>query len=185
MELAFCKGINYKDESVRSAAALAAKSHPGSYNFDQVLDIWAYVKANIDYISDPNTPQLENLPYAAGTTLKNKAGDCDDQAVLLAAMVEAIGGTARVKVNFDCGHAYTEVYIGNTRDSITYVRQYIWDRYPYAYVRTWGDEDGSYWVILDPAGAYNPGDLHPDCVYDYDSSWDIVGTSYPMYSCVN
>ena len=47
----------------------------------------------------------------ANVTLKVGAGDCEDQAILLSSMIEAVGGTTRVYLTDN--HAFAAVYIGN------------------------------------------------------------------------
>lgn len=184
MEKAYCRNINPRNDVVRSAAASAILNHPGPFDIDQVLDLYEFVWDEINYISDPSRPELEVLPYPSEKTLTDKSGDCDDQAVLLASLIESIGGSTRVAVNFDCQHAWTEVYLGSLRSYALDTVEYISDQYGGESIKFWEDEYGDYWLILDPTGATIPGELYPDCVISYDGAWSQVGETYYMYSCV-
>ena len=56
----------------------------------QALQQW--VQANIEYRRDPVDAELIQTPQV---TLQLKAGDCDDQAVLMAALLQATGHPAQ------------------------------------------------------------------------------------------
>lgn len=59
---------------------------------DQVRKLQAWVHANIAYVNDPVTVELVQTPQY---TMQQKAGDCDDQSVLLASLLDATGHPAR------------------------------------------------------------------------------------------
>jgi transglutaminase-like putative cysteine protease len=59
---------------------------------DQVRRLQHWVQTNIAYVHDPVTVELVQTPQY---TLQQKAGDCDDQSVLLASMLDATGHPAR------------------------------------------------------------------------------------------
>jgi transglutaminase-like putative cysteine protease len=77
--------------------------------------LWQWVKANIKYIPDPyGTEQL----HWAATVLSQRYGDCDDQTILMAAMLLAVGIPTRimaVALNqagvFE--HVFAQAYLGN------------------------------------------------------------------------
>ncbi|MFH1248921.1 MAG: transglutaminase-like domain-containing protein [archaeon] len=108
----YCSKIDPYNLEVRKATSEAVKAHPGSFGIDQLLDIYDWVKANINYLNVPVTMPI--TPYSTTETLATKSGDCKNQAVLIASMVEAIGGEARVVVQPSCEHAYTIVKFINT-----------------------------------------------------------------------
>lgn len=70
-----------------------ARSYPGNYNIYQVCAIFDSVKDKTKYASDPRG---RDLWATVNTNLKKGAGDCDDKAVLLSSMLEAVRGTTRV-----------------------------------------------------------------------------------------
>lgn len=55
---------------------------------DQVRRLQQWVQTNIRYIYDPPDVELVQTPQY---TLQQRAGDCDDQSVLLASMLQATG----------------------------------------------------------------------------------------------
>lgn len=59
---------------------------------DQVRRLQSFVQDSIRYIYDPPDVELVQTPQY---TLQQRAGDCDDQATLLAAMLTALGHPAQ------------------------------------------------------------------------------------------
>lgn len=74
----------------------------------------AYVRDSIRYQLDPVDVELLQTP---DKTIERGAGDCDDQAILLAALLESLGIPSRfVAIGFAPGvfeHVYTEAKIGS------------------------------------------------------------------------
>lgn len=64
------------------------------------------VKEEIEYVSDPRG---NDIWEPANVTLRIGAGDCEDQAILLSSMLEAVGGTTRVYLTDN--HAFAAVYL--------------------------------------------------------------------------
>jgi hypothetical protein len=159
---AFCDKINPYDLKVREASAEAIRGDSGSYNIDQLLDVYDWVKENIQYQSVP----LAGIPYPPSDTLATKSGDCKNQAVLIASMIEAIGGNARVIVDPLCVHAYTIVYFANTSQDMQHYLDTISSHYHKPLNFQWEVFDGGNWMIFDPAGGNYPGDTLPECSGD-------------------
>lgn len=114
----YCSKIDPYNLDVRKAAAEAVRAHPGAYSFDQALDIYDWVKLNIIYL---NVPETISPPYSPSETLTTKAGDCKNQAVLLASMIESIGGKVMLVSHRSCQHAYVIVHITDEEDVQSYV----------------------------------------------------------------
>jgi hypothetical protein len=100
------------------AIGLAGK-YSGDYTIEQVCAIYSDLKDDWHYVPDPRG--MDYFSYAnASLKVGEKsncigAGDCDDFAILMAALVESIRGTTRIilaRNNTTGGHAFTEVYIG-------------------------------------------------------------------------
>ena len=180
----YCDKINPYDLNVRKVASDAIRNHPGAYSIDgidQLLDIYDWVKSNINYQS---VPLNQYVPYPPAETLAIKSGDCKNQAVLIASMIESIGGTAKVIENPGCAHSYAIVYFTKPGSDMTSYVQTISNHYGgvYVYVRWYIDNQGI-WVIVDPAGGRYPGDTLPECwnsnsVYTVTSCLDCVN-QYP------
>ncbi|RXA16935.1 transglutaminase family protein [Methanosarcina sp. MSH10X1] len=141
------------EPDVRSKAAEVARSYPGAYNMYQVCALFDMVKEKIEYISDPRG---NDIWEPANVTLRIGAGDCEDQAILLSSLLEAVGGTTRVYLTNS--HAFAAVYIGNgtaaTDASVKGVRAYYGD----VDVNYLTDEYGS-WLMLDPTSSLYAGGL--------------------------
>jgi Leucine-rich repeat (LRR) protein len=172
---------------VRDEAVVLALRYPGEKTIEQVVSIYDYLK-NGDgsrkgwgYVSDPRG--IDDFMFA-NQTLKNGerancvgGGDCDDFAILMAALVESIGGTTRIilaRNNTIGGHAYTEVYLGNLDAQNSQVENIIiWlkEKFDTDKIFTHIDTDTKdVWLNLDwgpdekgntrPGGPFYQGDKH-------------------------
>jgi tetratricopeptide (TPR) repeat protein len=162
------------------AVALALK-YPGDLTIDQICSIYSYLKNGDSskkgwgYVRDPR-----GIDYfmSANESLKigDKAGrvgggDCDDFAILMAALVESIGGTTRIVLahnNSTGGHAYVEVYLGQlnstnhqTEDILDYLKQKYKTDKIYTHIET---DTKDVWLNLD-WGEDEKGDSHPGGPY--------------------
>jgi transglutaminase-like putative cysteine protease len=141
------------EPSVRYRAAEVARTYPGTYNIYQVCALFDTVKENVQYVSDPRG---NDVWEPANVTLKIGAGDCEDQAILLSSILEAIGGTTRVYLTDT--HAFAAVYIGNgttaTDAAVNGIRTY----YGNVDVNYLTDRYGS-WLMLDPTTSLYAGGL--------------------------
>ena len=132
--------------------------HGGSYNVAQVCDIWDRCYENRVYISDPYSP-FDKFFDASETIQVNLRGDCDDFAILIAAGIRAIGGTAMIMREFTAtdGHAYTCVYVGSDQETVVYNLSYVAIRYsievesPEDVGLLWFEQhpEWGYWMSLD------------------------------------
>jgi len=172
---------------VREEALVLALKYPGDLTIDQIASVYSYLK-NGDgskkgwgYVRDPRG--LDYFNYAnASLKAGDRAncvggGDCDDFAILMAALVESVGGTTRIilaRNDITGGHAYTEVYLGNLNVQNNQVEDIIiWLTYKfdtnkiYTHIDTdtkdvwlnldWGpDEKGN----THPGGPFYQGDKH-------------------------
>lgn len=95
----------------RNLAVRIASSNDGPFHVEQAARIWAHVRQSWRYVSDPRGG--EYFAHASETIENGMAGDCDDFATVIIAMIQSIGGQARmVMVDGDeGGHAYAEVCI--------------------------------------------------------------------------
>jgi len=138
---------------VRDKAVEVASLYPGAYNIYQVCALFDMAKEDIEYVSDPRG---NDVWEPANVTLRVGAGDCEDQAILLSSMIEAVGGTTRVYVTDN--HAFTAVYIGNgdvaIKNAVKGVRAYYGD----VDVNYITDKYGS-WLLLDPTSSLYAGGL--------------------------
>lgn len=75
--------------------------------YDRAKAVFSFVIANIAEVPDPLSVETVQSPEA---TLELGAGDCDDQALLIAAMLESIGIPTRFKVIGTDAKAYSHVF---------------------------------------------------------------------------
>jgi PKD repeat protein len=145
----------------------------GSRSIDQICSIYDYLvdEKNWTYVEDwTGTDQYQysnkTLEYGEKSGILGK-GDCDDFAILLAALIESVGGTPRIVFSYrkDGGHAYTEVFLGKDRgpgSDVDRMINYLQKNYNineiYAHNDTGNQE---VWLNLDwwkePGGATHPG----------------------------
>lgn len=156
---AYCDKIDPYNLEVRKASALAIKNDPGSYNINQLLDIYDWVKKNIEYQSVTSP----NIPYPPSETLTTSSGDCKNQAVLIASMVESIGGTSKVVADPSCDHAYALVYASNQSQDMQGIADTIGQHYNKQLNIQWIIMGNENWLIFDPAGGLYPGNTLPEC----------------------
>ncbi|MCC6876764.1 MAG: FHA domain-containing protein [Sandaracinaceae bacterium] len=125
----------------RNRAVRVAAEDDGPYHVEQVARLWTHVRGRWRYVNDPRGDEYFST---ASATISNEvcdgdncsyAGDCDDFAILLSAMIEAIGGAARIVMldGEQGGHAYAEACVQASPDDVadrlsTHYRR-NWDRY--------------------------------------------------------
>jgi len=132
----------------------------------QARAIHKYVQSNIHYVKDPRATEMLRSPF---WTLYYKAGDCDDQSVLVAALAEAIGFKTRFKTikadpsyPQEFSHVYSQIQLPNTgewvtSDTIVPGVDIGWEAEDMFGSRTWeglgmlGADPGP--ISLDPAGG--------------------------------
>jgi len=116
------KNVTYDDLDVMRTAAVMTSDYPGGYNINQISSIYDSLKSGWKYKSDPRGPDYFNSAdltlELGGETNSVGVGDCDDFAILMSALIEAIGGTTRIIFAYGPtgSHAYTEVYLGDVGD---------------------------------------------------------------------
>jgi len=182
-----CSGFDSTNNIIRWKTLEVVSNNPGQYSMNQLCDLYDFVNNNITYV--PNSGDF--YPQSVEQTLSAESGNCVDQSLLLASMIESLGGWTRLVVNDACDHAYVEVYIANNDEDVNTTTDFILDRYSDKdqIVRWHNDDDGTKWLILDPAGGKYPGDLYPDCYSEIDEdSWEDIGGTENLefiYSCVD
>lgn len=100
---------------IRQLALSIVRSVPGHKNFrGQVAALHEWVRDHIQYVQDIRDVETLQTPQK---TLEFRQGDCDDQATLLAALLESVGFRTRfvavkLKTIGPFVHVYTEVNLG-------------------------------------------------------------------------
>ena len=103
--------IDASSPITRSLAVQVAAEDDGPFHVEQVARIWKHVRLAWHYVNDPRG--TDYYARASETISGDFAGDCDDFAITIAAMIEAIGGRTRIVImdSAEGGHAYPEVCI--------------------------------------------------------------------------
>lgn len=166
------QACDYTNEVVRNKAVTVAGGHPGYFNLGQVCDLYDYANEKWGYVNDPVAQ--EYVAKASESITNGTNGDCDDYAVLLASMVVAIGGEARISYVYDynSGHAFTEVLVGPDASINSACHEYLSARYGAEYLPGFRqDENGQYWMNLDWFSDYPAGEYFN---YDHGTRFDIL-----------
>jgi hypothetical protein len=109
--------LNVGNRRVRDEAHGLTLDYPGDGTIDQICSIYDYMVGNWRYVRDSRGIeefQYSNQSLEYGEGKFSGQGDCDDFSILLASLIESIGGTSRIVLAYGPmgGHAYTEVYMG-------------------------------------------------------------------------
>lgn len=103
------KSMMVREKAISLCSSLVQKDWSG-----QVRACHAFVRDCIRYIGDITNVETVQTPEK---TMELRAGDCDDKATLLCALLESIGHPTRfMAVGFSFGeysHVYVETLIGN------------------------------------------------------------------------
>jgi hypothetical protein len=176
--------MDSRDPVTRDAAvAIIPRTHGGPFNLAQTCDLWESVDSRWTYVDDPDGGDY--FSPASRTIALGFKGDCDDFAIVLAAMIESVGGDARIVYarNGTAGHAYPEVYIGTTQEEFDSAAAYIRQRYHVTDVGchiTRGEAGPRYWLNLDWWSRYPGGKFFADdgvrIAYYPDGRWEKVET---------
>jgi hypothetical protein len=118
------KKIDRGSGVVRNEGLNLVGSKSGSRRIDQICSIYEFMVGNWTFVDDwrgLDEYQYSNYTLKMGKEVGSSGkGDCDDFSILLASLIESIGGTPRIILAYSPtgGHAYTEVYLGkkNNKD---------------------------------------------------------------------
>jgi predicted RNA-binding Zn-ribbon protein involved in translation (DUF1610 family) len=157
--------VDIKNPITTDFAASLASQFPGKYNVGQVCQIYDYVVHEWKYVND--TRSMENFRSASRSINLNLTGDCDDFAILIAALIESIGGQTRISFAFNdkSGHAFTEVYAARNREEMQQVVDLINNVYRTNNfdINFTEDANGGCWLNMDWFGSpRHPGGKYFD-----------------------
>jgi hypothetical protein len=113
------EAIDATHPQTRNTAVGIAAQDDGPFRIEQVARIWSHVRGRWRYVNDPHGDEF--FAKASDTIhVNNYAGDCDDFAIVLSAMIEAIGGRTRIVMldGEQGGHAYAEVCLPEPAEDV-------------------------------------------------------------------
>lgn len=176
----FDQRIQAENPVVHERATELALKHPGDHTIEQVNSIHNFLTSSWNYTGDPRGSDY--YKYANETLALGEnnncagAGDCDDFALLMSAMVESIGGTTRIMMakGTKIGHAYAEVYLGNINledNNVNRIINWLKNKYEGKPIHVHTDMGtGDVWLNLDwgrdkfkasyPGGPFYEADQH-------------------------
>lgn len=164
------EAIEPTNPAVRAYALSAIKSsNSGSYNIGQICDIYYKLYNDWVYVNDPAGVDY----YApASESVKYLRGDCDDYAILMASLIESIGGGARVvcAYNDEVGHAYAIVYLSDKQATASELVNQLSSKYNgriHYIIHTNSDGIEEYWLNLDWTARHPGGEF-------FDSNGEIL-----------
>jgi hypothetical protein len=131
-------------------------AYPGGYSILQIAEAYEWVKGNIAYTPDTS----EDYWQSASETMSMMTGDCEDHAILLCSIIDALGGSSRVNIIQE--HAFPTVYIGHTAADLLKAKQSLASYYgmdPSEYKMTYLTDQSGYWLVIDTTGFPYAGGL--------------------------
>lgn len=172
------KSVDVNHATTRAFSLKIAQEYPGEFNINQVANIYRKIREDWKYVNDPSSGDY--FSKASETINNNLAGDCDDFAILMSALVSGIGGTTRITSAsiHNKGHAYTEVKIANSIEEFRKeiekidIQEFLESasiNQDSIYYRK--DDDGALWLNLDWTSTHIGGKY-----YEHRS----ITTLYPL-----
>jgi len=178
---------------IADTAMTMAADYPGQYSINQISQIYnTMAQGGWFYYND--TTGSESYQNANRSLQRGKIkntigmGDCDDFAILMASLIQSIGGFSRVIFAYDYdnqkGHAYTELYLGNGTSEVNETINWLKREYQIKYlpgINRTGDE---IWLNLD-WGNDNTKAAYPGGPYFGEGSRnvkrDVVWPRFPNH----
>ncbi len=139
-------------EATKDIVSNILANNSNVYSIQAVAEAFDWVRENIVYTDD-----AQDYWQSASETLSWRSGDCEDQAILLASMINKLGGNARVNV-ID-GHAFPSVYVGSDKSVLTNVSKAISSHYQTEVPVNFLNDTTGYWMIIDTTGFPYAGGL--------------------------
>ncbi|MBC7108768.1 MAG: transglutaminase domain-containing protein [Methanomassiliicoccales archaeon] len=152
--------------AVESVVEEIRTSQPGNYSTLQIAEAFDWVRSHITYKSDDGGDYWQS----ANETLQKRTGDCEDQAILLASIITALGGNARVSIIE--GHAFASVFITSDGYQLPRVQQSLRSFYGTNITMHVLSDDLGYWLVVDTTGSMYAGGLPANASPTSAALWD-------------
>ena len=120
--------LDIGNQYIAETAMNIAAEYPGEYNINQVSEIYNTLAGSggWHYINDPvNEGRYQNANETLQMGKKKNTiglGNCNDFAILMASLIQSIGGSTRIIFAYDeqnkTAHAYSELYLGDKDDPL-------------------------------------------------------------------
>ncbi|MBC7080825.1 MAG: transglutaminase domain-containing protein [Thermoplasmatales archaeon] len=139
--------VNPFDPIIKSKANEITSKYGSSYNIAKICAIFDWVYENVEYKKEEKD-EWNKPSYAIFN-----GGDCEEFAMLISALISAIGGNARIYLTDN--HAFSSIYIGKNLSLLECIDAYYSANLTYAIFE---DEFG-YWLVADPLSYFYLGCL--------------------------
>jgi hypothetical protein len=157
------KAVEYDHPKVRNFALTATTLHfkdanrqPEHRVMVHCFAVFKEVRNRWNYVSDPKG---QEYIASASESLQHFSGDCDDHAILMAALIRAVGGTPRLIHTGD--HIYPEMLVGkkaNLEAAIFLIKEVLFPTESIGKeIHYHIDERGQIWLNLDYTARYPGG----------------------------
>lgn len=143
------KLVDPYDSIIVQTANKASSGYGSGYNIAKVCAIFDYIKSNVKYVEDPEGKDMWNSP----STALSEGGDCEEFAMIMAAMVIEQGGTARIYLTDN--HAFAAIYIGKDLSILNCIDSYYHANLSYALF----EDKFGYWIVADTLSSFYLGGL--------------------------
>jgi transglutaminase-like putative cysteine protease len=144
------------------------------YSIQAVADAFDWVRDHIVYTDDPT-----DYWQSASETLSWRTGDCEDYAILLASMIDQMGGNARV--NIIDGHAFPSVYVGQNATDLGNITKAISSHYQTQVPVYFLNDTTGYWMVVDATGFPYAGGLPTlsgPVLYNANHTWSFDSSTW-------
>jgi hypothetical protein len=177
--------------AVSGIVGMVRSEFPGTYNILQIAQAFEWVYSNIEYKTDAGVDYWQSTDE----TLARRTGDCEDQAILLASIISALGGNARVNIISE--HAFPTVFVlksGIESSIISYelgsISTSLSSYYRTALNVCFLNDSMGYWLVADTTGSPFAGGLptlsapsnqtsYPGILSDWIlSDWSFIDTDW-------
>ncbi|MEM2869029.1 MAG: transglutaminase family protein [Thermoplasmata archaeon] len=157
------------DSEVCSKAAGILSLHPGPFNIYHAAEAFDFVRDEIEYLNESGGEDYWAPP---AETLRTGRGDCEDQALLLSALVTAMNGTTRFHIIKN--HAFCSIYVGRDLSSVELaLERYYNTDLKLAYFQ----DPLGFWLAADTTSSLHLGAL-PLGGEPVPGGWALTGTTY-------
>jgi hypothetical protein len=161
-------------QAVTGMAQAIGNATVEDYDLLQVIMAYELVKEEVEYLED-----TDDHWQSAEETLTLGTGDCEDHSILMASLVTALGGNARI--NLIPGHAFPTVFVGNDTSDLAQAVLCVRSYYDQELPVFWLLDDLGYWMVMDTVGMPYAGGFPANCLPtgpDGGEHWNINGEDW-------
>jgi len=162
-------------EATAGLASNILANNSNVYSIQAVADAFDWVRDHIAYADDP-----QDYWQSSTETMAWRTGDCEDQAILMASIIDQMGGNARV--NIIDGHAFSTVFVGGNGTSLSDLREAISSHYHTQVPIYFLSDSTGNWMWWTPPASRTRAGWRPSPVRS-STTHRINGRSNPHRGC--